>query len=356
MPKINMLIADSDVKYMKRLVSYLSENNKQLNISSFSDKQSLTRHLKEDGARIHILLFSEDMYSEEFEKKRIDLKLLLSDSSLELREDCKSINKYQRADDMLNEILIAFSEATGTTEALGTTESGSSRAVAVYSPAGGSGKTTIAIAAAKALAAAGRRVLYLNFEGVSSVKTVFRGSGYHSMSEVFLAAKTKNTNVGLKVAQCGEKDSETGIEFINAPECAAEYSEMTSAELSRIVRETKQIEQYDDIIVDMNSGYNDDIFKVLEVCDVILAPYTNTQTSLNKMEDFAEEIEKLEKLETIGRKIILVENRSGKISRECFGGLYIRASVPETAVLTNVNNILYSDVTAALRQIMTILR
>ena len=354
MQRINVIIADSDQAYMKRLVSYLSENNKQLNISYFSDKQSFEKYFNEASVHFHILLFSEDMYSENIEKKRIELKMMLSDSSMPIN-GYKTINKYQRADDVLSEILMAFSEETGTTSALGSIETGSTRAIAVYSPIGGSGKTTIAIVLAKALAAAGRRVLYLNFEGVSSVRSVFSGVGTHSMSEVYLAAKTKNANVGLKVLQCKEVHYDTGIEFINAPECSAEYCEMTPAELRRIVKETKDIEQYEDIIVDMNSGYNDDIFEVLDVCDVVLLPYRNNKVSYNKMEDFADELEKLERLDTIGRKIVPVENCSNRISRENFGGMYVRACVPEVAALANIDNILYSDSNADIGQIISAL-
>lgn len=354
MQKINLVIADSDNIYMKRLVEYMSDINKQLNISYFSDSQSFESYLAEAVGHIHIILFSEDMYTESVEKKQADLKMILSDSLIPIN-GYKTINKYQRADDVLNDILMSFSEETGTTSALGGIQGGTTRVIALYSPIGGSGKTTMAIVLAKALANQGEKTLYLNFEGVSSVRSVFSGFGGHSMTEVFIAAKTKKSNVGIKVIRCTEIHEDTGIEFINAPECSAEYNEMTSDELKRIVQETKDAEQYNDIIVDMNSGYNDSIFKVLEVCDLIIMPYRNNKASYNKMEDFADELSKLKKLDIIGSRIIPVENCSNSINRENFGELYVKSSIPEIAALANIDNILYSDCGMAANRILSVL-
>ena len=175
------------------------------------------------------------------------------------------------------------------------------------------------------------------------------------MTEVLIAAKTKSSNVGLKVIQCAEMHEATGVEFINAPECSAEYSEMTADELKRIVTETKAAEQYNDIIIDMNSGYNDSIFKVLEVCDLIIMPYRNNKVSYNKMEDFADELLKLKKLAIIGNRIIPIENCSNSVNRENFGEIYVKSSVPEIAALANIDNILYSDCSLAANRILSVL-
>ncbi len=342
MPIINMAIADSDNKYLKRLVNNLIEIDKQLNISSFSEKSSFIRYLSERNNHLHILLFSEDMLSDEIDKHHADLKMMLTDGIGGTNRQYKALNKYRRADELLNEILVEYSEATGSVENLKISENGS-RVIGVYSPVGGSGKTTLSLATAAMLASAGRKVLYLNFEGVSSVDRVFNGTSNHTMSEVFLAAKTSKSNVGLKVIQCCETHYDTGIDFVRAPECAAEYSEMTAGELKKIAEQTKEIGQYDDIIIDMNSGYNDDIFELLEVCTRILVPFKNTYTALNKMECFADEIQKMQKLDAIEKKLILIENCSPSISNDGFGALSVKMSIGEDAVLRNVNNIFYSN-------------
>ncbi len=354
MASINIIIADSDSRYLRRLVNNLMEINKQINISSFSEKGSFIKYLTEKNNHFHILLFSEDMYSEEIDRHRIDLKMVLADGNVSFDGKYKALNKYRRAEELLNEVLVEYSDKTGSVENLSATENGT-RVIGVYSPVGGSGKTTLALMTAMALSSAGRKVLYLNFEGVSSVGEIFKGISTHSMSEVFLAAKTKKANVGLKVIQCRETHYDTGIDFINAPECAAEYSEMTSKELKRIAEETKAIGQYDDIVVDMNSGYNDDIFEVLNVCQVILTPFRDNKASFNKMECFADELEKIQKLETIGKKLILIENCSPSISRESFGGLSVQVCIQENAVLRNIDNIFYGDSKDAASKIMSIL-
>ena len=355
MPKLNVVIADSDAIHMNRLVNYLTENNKQLSISSFSERQSLIRYLREEKGHIHILLFSENMLSEEVERKRIDLKMILSDGSFLGNNSYKTINKYQRADNFFNDLLISYSEETGTTEALSSEDKDATCAIGFFSPVGGSGKTTLAILTAKALSAAGKKTLYLNFESVSSVKSVFSGSERHNMSEVYLAAKTKKTNVGLKVVQCRETNFETNIDFINPPECAAEYTEMTPKELGRIVKETKSIGQYDYIIVDMSSDYNENMYEVYDTCNIIVIPYLNHRASLNKMEVFADGIDKLGRHGSSGKKTVVLENMSRNVHYKGFGVLSVKESIPQTAVLSDIDNILYSETSEIESRILSVL-
>lgn len=343
MLKINIVIADPDRAYIGRLVNYLTEKNKQLNISSFTEKESFIKYLLSDSTKVQVILFDEDMICEELDKKRCDLKLLMSNGVFDSSDKYKSINKYQRADDFLNEILIEFSEVTGHTEALSSDNVGKTKAVVVYSPVGGSGKTTLALSLAKALSEKGKNILFLNFEDVCSVKSILSGVTNHSMSEVYLAAKTKNANSGIKIIQCCETHTETGISYVNPPECAAEYSEMSPEELKMIVDETKNLKKFDLIIIDMSSGYNEAFFKIASECSVIVMPYLNSRLSLNKMQMFADELNKLDRLEYISDKLLLVENISKVKSIDDIGGIPVRMCIEESVMLKNTDNLLYSS-------------
>ena len=343
MIKLNIVIADNDDLHMRRLVNYLTDENKQLKICSFTEKESFIKYLEESSQRINILLFSEDMYSEEVRNKKADLKMKLTDGGVAVDSEYKSISKYQKADDFIHEVLVAFSEETGSTDAFNTADSDNAKIISVYSPVGGCGKTVIALAVSKILSMMGRQVLYLNFEGVSSVGNVLHGMGMHNMSEVLLAAKDKHSKLGVKIIQCEEVHPETGIHFINMQECAAEFSEMTPAELKKIAVEAKEIGQYDYIVIDMNSAYCDDVFSVLDVSYKILVPYLLTKSSVYKMNVYADELEKLERLEIIEDRMVLIENMSSVNSYHEFGRLQVQANIPAVAELADIDELLYNN-------------
>lgn len=343
MARLNVVIADDDKQYINRLVGYITEKNNNFNISCFTEKGSLLKYITGQTNKIHILIFSEKMYSEELRNNRIDLMLVLDNGIGCGLPGIKKINKYQSATEFINTILMEYSETTGDMSSIKNDMVETSRIIGVYSPVGGCGKTTIAIMLSKGIAAYGKKVLYLNYEGVSSVAQVFKGTGRHNMSEVFLAAKTRKANVALKVMQCKETDAESGIDFISSPECATEYGEMLPNELRRIVADIKTAEQYDFVVVDMNSGYNNDVIEVMEECDRLLIPFNKTDSAICKMNIFADEIRLNGRFDSIVGKMIGIENRCNSISIEGFGEITTGCCVPDSAVLRSINNLLYSS-------------
>lgn len=343
MAKLNLVIADEDSNYLSRLVNYITENNKQFEISSFSDKYSLLRYLSEQTNKIHILLFSENMASKELDNCHVDVKLLLSDGEYTQNDKYKAINKYCRADMLIETLLMEYAEQSGHMDVLMSGNEEQTSVIGVYSPVGGSGKTVLSLALAKAFAAMEREVLYLNFEGISSVSGILKNDSKWNMSDVYLETQNRKSNVGLKVVQCKENHYESGIYFINPPERATEYTEVKPGELARIINETKNLGKFDVIIVDMSSGYYNDTLKILEACTTVVIPFFNNDNSLQKMRTFAEEIEGQDTLFALSNRMIAVENCSTAISVDSFGNISVKAAIPKSNALSNAQEALSSS-------------
>lgn len=352
MAKLNLVIADEDSNYLNRLVNYITENDKQFEISSFSDKYSLFRHLSEPTNKIHILLFSENMASKELENCHVDVKLLLSDGEYTQNDKYKAINKYCRADVLIETLLVEYAEQSGHMDVLMSGNEEETLVIGVYSPVGGSGKTVLSLAMAKAFAAMEKEVLYLNFEGISSVGEILRNDSKWNMSDVYLETQNRKSNVGLKVVHCKESHYESGIYFINPPERATEYTEVKPSELARIINETKKVGKFDIIIVDLSSGYYNDTLKMLETCTTVIVPFLNNDNSLQKMRVFAKEIEGHDTLYTLSNKMIAVENCSSSKSIDAFGNIDVRACIPVTNTMRSVQDVLGSNDRNSIKQLM----
>lgn len=155
------------------------------------------------------------------------------------------------------------------------------RAVAFYSPAGGSGKTTLSLAMASACGAAGLRTFYLNLEEIDSVKgTLVPSVG--TLSDVFLALKTKGMNVGVKLAACAVQERTGGFYYLSGVESISEYEEITGDEMRRLVETICSLSEYDVVIIDVTSSFSEKTLAVLNEADIVFVPVLSEENSIAK--------------------------------------------------------------------------
>lgn len=141
--------------------------------------------MRDKNNKIDVIAVSEDMQDEVIMAAKKTTKSLLSDGAFCDFGEFKSVNKYQKAEKLINEILMAYAEKTGWVEAVSNGDR-KTRLLGFYSSVGGSGKTTLAVSAAYVLAARGRRVFYLNAEKINSMAALFNQAADGSMSYVYL--------------------------------------------------------------------------------------------------------------------------------------------------------------------------
>ena len=351
MPRINMVIADCDKAYVNRLVNYLTEKNNQLSISFFTEIRSLISYISNRTNNINILLFSVDMYCPEIDSANISTKLILSDGAYATQEKYETVNKYQRADDFINEVLIKYASDTGNVGVMSGDKKDGTNIIAVYSPSGGCGKTVLALALARMCASNNKKTLYLNYEKINSTVNLFEKAGKYTMSEIFLEAKASGGNPGIKTMMCANLDEDAGFYYINPPECAGEYNEMTGREIAGIVSSIREVNQFDTVVIDMDNGYTEPNFLVLSECDRIVMPFTTKKVSVDKIKYFIRETRINEKLNGVSDKLILIENKSKGGADTYFEDMQIMARIPQSNLLDNFENIPYQNYSRILSEL-----
>ena len=347
MAKMSIVIADSDELFINHLTNYMIERVSTFEVFSFTSKDSLANFIKEGRVKIDILVFAEEFLDEQIKSATIGVKVLLSDGSFSSITDYKSVNKYQKTEKFINDILIIYSEETGHLEAIahGNKET---QTIAFYSPVGGSGKTTLAIASAYAWASRGKRVFYLNAETINSTADVFSNTGTGGMSDVYLSAKTKGANIGLKVMVNKNTDTYTNISYVGPSESSLEINELSNAEFEKMIKEIEGLGEFDIIVVDFDSELNKDKMKLLNVMDRIVVPFSADSRSLCKMGVFLQEINRYDLLQAIEKKLCYVLNKSNGQSGQIvaadprFSGLDIKANIAYAAVFTDVKTMIHS--------------
>jgi pilus assembly protein CpaE len=201
--------------------------------------------------------------------------------------------------------------------------------IAVFSPKGGVGRTTIAVNTAVAAATAGKRVALVD------ASFQFGDVG------VLLNLNPRNKSIGDLAAEleAGELESldtfmishSSGVRVLLAPP-SPEQAELITAQAVRRVIERLRLD-YELVIVDCPATFNDPTLAILDIADVILTLLTLEITSVKNMRLF---LEVTEQLGYGPDKVRLVLNRADST-------LGIRVTDVEHSIGRKVDHTIVSD-------------
>lgn len=347
MAKINIVIADSDELYLNMLSNYLIEKNSQFDVCSFSAEESFVKYISDRNNKIDIVLFAENFLCDGIFTSDVKVKVILSDGTFIETKGFEIVNKYQKAEKLINDILMIYADKTGRVEAVSKGNK-NTKIVGVYSPVGGSGKTTLALSLSNAISSMGMKVLYFNAEKINSTIGVLDVAPTGNLSDVFLAVKTKGANIGLKIIANKYTDPKTQINYINPPDSAMEFNELTIDDFKKLIKEVDALSEFDVVIVDMASEYTNTKIEIMSDFDVILTPFTADTLSINKIKQYLNEFKLHSDLSEIFAKTTLIANKTDANSMSqinCSGILEIKqlvANIPFSPAFSDAKNLAYA--------------
>lgn len=313
MGRLSLVIADCDMDYLSKFEKFLMVNYPQrFDIFSFSSPDKLWDFLS-SANKSDILLINSKMYKKELRLKNIESIMLLSGDSTEpVAEGLETINKYQHAERLVTDILRLYANRSLKADLV--SGRGNTRTVCIYSPAGGTGKTSIAAGCSILCARKGLKTFYLNLEDVPTTSLLFSGESMQSFSNVIFHLKGNANNLGLKLEGAKCCDPKTGVHFFAAPESILEMAELSDHDVVRLVSEFKASTIYDTVFIDMPCGLNQRNAAILSCADLIvmvLVPGDIAALKMNELKAGFDMMEHKYGIELAG-KVVTVLNRSNK--------------------------------------------
>jgi len=286
MAKIRLVIAEKDEGYVEKLVDYLMTNHLgKFTLKYFTDPNAFKEFLADSLEPIDILLACPKMYkisSAGVAISKVKTLIMLSQGMGSKETDgIKTIEKYQRADRIVSEMLDKFLLCQDS-EVLLPKNTRHTRTIAVYSPQGGTGKTTLAVGLCAELSRQGMPAFYLNMEDIQSTEAFFDCEGASGLSDIFFYLKEQGNNISLKIESVKSTDLSKKIQYFAPPNGITEIDDMTPNELCDLVFRIKQMAHYDFIVIDMSSSFNARNIALLGVCE------HRTQFSMRSIEFFKE--------------------------------------------------------------------
>ena len=328
----------------RELCCEFMEKAPQLELITFTKGEKVYQYL-EQGGQADILAVDEGIAGETLKGLSPSMTRIILSASMTPIDGFEIVKKYQRMENLMNEVLLKYAQDSGTLE----TVRGNShtRMAAFYSPAGGTGKTTLSLALAASGAKSGLRTLYLNLEEIDSVKWVLRPTP-GCLTDLFLMMDVNWVQMGIKLKESIGMEPDAGFFYISGVESISEYEEIRGDIIQKVLGAVRELSSYDLVILDLGSGFTEKTRRVLEEADVIFIPATAGEGSRAKLQRLLEESAIHEKYDALFDKMNLIFNRTRadgmEIERQsgAMNRIPCCAAIPFLPVLSNLSSILQS--------------
>lgn len=305
MEKIYIAVADSDEFYLKQLANCIFASPQPFEVFTFSRQDSLERFLRQDRSSVDILLISEEMRCSVCDSCSAGTKILLSESEEET-EGYGAVKKYQKTASLLSEVMLLYGKNAGKLNRL-MKDGRETCLLGLWSPAGGSGKTTLALLLARQLGLMRRSVFYLNCERVDSTRGLLVPDAGISVSDLLVAVRSGESGIGLSVLSKMCTPPRLAFSYINPPESSLEYNEVTAEQQAVILEELEG--RFDFVILDFESELNEEKLEILHLCDHIILPFTPDALGVGKLLRFFDEAALRGELASFSGKILYAANK-----------------------------------------------
>jgi len=305
--RVKMLIASCDVTYTGLISDYISNNYPDImEISVCNDLQGLRETL---SLRRYDVALMEAGFLKSAEPGSVKLPLMLwpgaeYEAGPEgISEQQPGINKYQRISSIVADVLEQYAKISGKRR---DPDSKSANITAVWSPAGGAGKTTVALAYAASGVTEGKDVFYLSLESFSSVPAFFSERG-KSISAVFDMLDDCEGNV--KMLLQGICCRENGVSYLCEPDNFDDICILSEENIIELVTSCARIT--DELIIDLPGICDKNTRQVFELADRVLLV---TEPSLPAQAKLSQFISQSNVFAGIREKTTLVANKGAGIN------------------------------------------
>lgn len=312
MGKIMIGILDGNQSYSKRLSNYIINNYEGKYTASYYSSFDNVKKYLDKGLNIDIILINEELYDENLQCEEVTTFAILTNEKVEDVNGIKAINKYQPANKIVSELLNCLAESSDKKFILNR-ENKKTKVAAVYSPIGGSGKTSIALGNAVYYSKLGKKVLYINLENQESMSAFLEVDKVDNLSELLYFIKEGNSNLRVKMDVVRKVDENTGVQYISPFNSCLDKIQLQCEDIRMLLEELRKLEEYDYIIIDLDSNIDKNTITIFEEVDQIIVIGTEETIAVRKIENFSKELTRMSEIynmEYIDEKILFISNKN----------------------------------------------
>ena len=300
--KIKLLIATDDSDYGEHLSNFLSERHSSAfdvslcsNIEHF---QNITVSNKFDSALI------EPIFAAQVDLCNIHLPLILwshDEKDADVSDNLVKVHKYQRISAITEDILESYAKiSNGKLPPIGI----NAKVTACWSPKGGAGTSSVALAYCAEKARTGKDVLYLSLESFSSVPVFFSDSG-KSISAIFDVLEKKEGDISILINGLRRKDDKSSISYFCSPKNYDDVNILSIDDTQALISACSAVT--DELVIDMSCMCNKRVWQVFQQADNVFLVTDNCMSAMRKLNQFVAQHNIFQQIKP---KTILVANKN----------------------------------------------
>lgn len=255
--KISLMIGITDAEYAEHLSRVLLDRYADVFDVHLCQTAEQLQHMAQRS--YDVALLSPELL-QEWVTSKAKVNICLCDVG-EVHSLGPTIAKYQRISRIAGDILELYASVCENGAAFANRRG---RLTVVWSPAGGCGKTTVALAFAARCASQGKETVYVDLENFSSVPAYFSTEG----KSISVAFEKLDTNLELLLKSIRQRDRETGIQYFLPPDNYDDMDILTQGDLERLVAGCAA--GVDEVILDISSSCDSKVKQLLQMADQIL--------------------------------------------------------------------------------------
>jgi len=305
--KKNILITDKDANYLMNFERFLrNTHSDKFIINTAANADGVKAFADNTDRKIDILLISPEIYTERI-KSYASVVMILSNGVIPIQlEKYPLIKKYQSGDDIVQSILRAYSEAMPDEFDI-TQLKGDCEIIGVFSPIGGSGKTTISSLLATHLAA-NYKVLFFSMEQFQYTEHLFSGSSRYNMSDFLYYVHKNDSELIANLNKMLITDVNSKVNFLNSPQCFVDLNKIEKEKWNAFMKSLILIGLFNKVVIDIPSHLDDQALEVLSICNKVIAPVLDDRMSVLKVNRLIHDLTQIDN-EILLKKFVYVLNK-----------------------------------------------
>ena len=301
--RVKMLIATIDAEYAGLISDNISECHADaIEVSDCSTLEGMQEAVSKRRYDV-ALIDAELIKNVDIQSIHLPLLLWSENETEDVPEQLMRVRKYQRISSIVAAVLELYAKVSKNRHGL---DSRSANITAVWSPAGGVGKTTVALAYAASNVSEDKEVFYLDLEAFSSVPGYFGKNG-KSISAVFEMLDNHEGNVKMFVQ--GICCRENGVTYLCGPDNYDDMCILSNENINELIKSCAELA--DELVIDLSCVCDARTRQVFEIADKVLIVTEPSISAVAKLAQFASQNNVFE---SIREKVTLVANKGAVIN------------------------------------------
>jgi cellulose biosynthesis protein BcsQ len=157
------------------------------------------------------------------------------------------------------------------------------RIIAVISPEGGCGRTSVAIALCSHYSRLRLRALYINLDFMGVESLAFNCEAGGGLSEIIYTMKSRPERLGIKLEAMGKPSPSHGFFYFAPPLYPMDIDEMQPSDIEVLIAKLRGAGLYDRIVFDTHSGLSLRNKTLVELSDGVFAITTGSEAGKAKL-------------------------------------------------------------------------